>query len=99
MKLQINDDDKFQYGEKTYSLIGSTVHYGSEYFHLGHYIALVKDNYKWYECNDSHVHEIPSRKETTYIPGLYYGSAKPFSRYSNDYTPTMLVYSQDQNKT
>jgi hypothetical protein len=67
MKLQINDDDRFEFGEKFYSLIGSAMHYGSEYFHLGHYIALVKDHHKWYECNDSHVHEISTSKKRAAI--------------------------------
>jgi len=99
MKLRLSEED-IRIGEKSYSLIGTTLHYG-EIFYVGHYISLVKDGNKWYECNDSHVQEI--YKHSNHHPqyynqiGISWGPStsssyrSPFSRYEN-YTPTLLVY-------
>jgi len=99
MKLRLSEDD-IRIGEKSYSLIGTTLHYG-EIFYVGHYISLVKDGNKWYECNDSHVQEIYKHSNNHHayynqIGILNFGPSQsgyrsPFSRYEN-YTPTLLVY-------
>jgi len=103
MRILISEDDSFKLYDKSYSLIGTTLHYG-DHFRLGHYIALVKDGNRWFECNDSHVHEIRNNRETqgSYHQLTNYGwsgsgnsnSRSGFSRY-DQYTPTLLVYERD----
>lgn len=55
--MRFKVDTVFNFDRSTYSLIGVVLHSGPEWFSGGHYIALVKDGERWFECDDSRVYE------------------------------------------
>eukprot|EP00834_Sanchytrium_tribonematis_P002722 NODE_90_length_21577_cov_0.697691.p6 type:complete len:386 gc:universal NODE_90_length_21577_cov_0.697691:12614-11457(-) len=65
-----------------YNLVGMIVHLGSD--NCGHYIAIVKKNGIWYECNDSRIMKLSEADVRRYKPYVVFYERKAKKRHRDE---------------